>query len=118
MGGERSGEGGRVAASWPVGEREKEGRGSSLGGKGTPRGGGEVWHGTKEGGGSGGQHRPDTDGDGRRESRGSTGGRRGGWAVGQPMGWGPTGDGKGGYDKWARAGERKERKKKTDSIQI
>jgi hypothetical protein len=28
-------------------------------------------------------------------------GRKGGWSVGRPAGWGPAGSGKGGYDRWA-----------------
>jgi hypothetical protein len=36
----------------------------------------------EEEGGSGDRHRTDTDGDGRRESLGSRGGRREGWPVG------------------------------------
>jgi hypothetical protein len=34
-------------------------------------------------------------------------GEREAGVVGRPTGWGPAGGGKGGYDRWAQAGERK-----------
>jgi hypothetical protein len=63
-------------------------------GVGSPRGEEEEGG----GGGFGGRHRPDTARDGRHESRGSRGGRRGGGLVGQLTWWGPAGGGEGGYD--------------------
>jgi hypothetical protein len=38
--------------------------------------------------------------------------------VGGPVGWGRTGGGEGGYDRWARAGKRKERKRKQNQFKF
>jgi hypothetical protein len=41
-------------------------------------------------------------------------GRKGGWLVGRPVGWGLAGGGEGGYDRWAQAGENGKEEKKTE----
>jgi hypothetical protein len=45
-------------------------------------------------------------------------GRKGGWPVGRPAGWGPAGGGEGGHDRWARAGEIEKKKRKWKSNRI
>jgi hypothetical protein len=45
-------------------------------------------------------------------------GRKGGWPVGHPVGWGPAGGGEGGYDRWAWAGEMEKKKRKWKLNQI
>jgi hypothetical protein len=65
-----------------------------------------------------GQQRHGSDGGGRRAGvalvREQGKGRKGGWPVGHPAGWGPASGGEGGYDRWVQAGEIEKEEKKTE----
>jgi hypothetical protein len=87
---ERSG--GRGADAFQPETRERDGgKGVRYGAVAKREGGQRCGHVAlggateEERGGSGGRHRPNTDGDRRRESHGSRGGRRESWPVGQPV---------------------------------